>query len=160
MRTKLDKNMVIKIGRYYTYNGVPCIELIVPDMYDDKEETVYLSAFRRYAFQISGTKIGSWDLGSTPVFGLGTFRSIQQIGPSNLSQVTTVKYIIHCVAMDALRNYCNNAYGQDLIMPAVGYKSSCENNDEWNKFIDNVYLFSNGEEIEEVELPEAAEVTA
>ena len=153
----LEKNRVM-FGKYFCMRGVPQIELIVPKTkYDEDGEEVaptmtklvYLSAFRRYCFQVSMTRDGDCCLGSTPVFGLETFCSIEQRGNSNLSQDSTVRYIISTVAMDAIRDYCNHNYAvSGLIMPREFFRGALSN-PEWEKFIDATLRFCRHEVIED-----------
>ena len=148
----------VMIGKYFCIEGVPHIELIVPrTKYDDEDidnvigtKLVYLSAFRRYCFQVSATRDGDWNLGSGPVFGLETFTTITQTGCSNLSQESTVKYIISCVAMDAIRDYCNGGYGNGLNMPSTKYgkRAAFHGNPEWDRFIDETLKFCRHEKVE------------
>lgn len=157
----MERHM-IKFGNYFTWEGVPQIELIVPkswydteedeDVYTDEYKKVYLSAFRRYSFQVSMGRHGSIALGESAVFGMETFTSIESRGSSNLGTESTIKYFISCVAMDAIRNYCYNSYGYGLMMPNTIYNAFIRNNDEWDKFIDNVYKFARHEDVELNEL--------
>ena len=132
-RTAFANENRIKFGEYYTAYGVPCIELIRPD-----GKKVYLSAFRRYAFQVSGTRDGEWALGETPVFGLETLGTIIQTGCSNLGQDSTEKYIIGAVAMDAVNSYC---YREDYYPPSEYFSVISDDKVEWNKFIENTRRF-------------------
>lgn len=140
--TESVKENQVMFGKYYCY-GVPCIEIITPD-----GNKYYLSAFRRYCFQISCTYNGSGNAGSTPVFGLETLSTIVQKGSSNLNQENTVKFIISAVAMDAIQEFCNS-YG--YFMPKNRY-TGMHANEEWGKFIEEVYKFCRHESIENVPL--------
>lgn len=62
----------IEIGNVIDFEGVPVLELNVVD-FERKvnKSTVYLSPFRGYRFQVSGTFDGHGDYGSTEVVGLG-----------------------------------------------------------------------------------------
>lgn len=133
IRSKFAEENRVKFGKYYTAWGVPCIELINPD-----GKMAYLSAFRRYAFQVSGTRDGQWSRGETPVFGLETLDTIRQVGASNLSQNSTQLYIIGAVAMDAINNYC---YRENYFPPAEYYSFIRDDKEEWNKFIENSRRF-------------------
>lgn len=94
----------IRFGKTYLYEGtIPCIEVIVDN--GEKIQKRYLSAFRDYCFQVSGTWNGEHDMGSTPIFGLDTFGSIEQRGISNINQKSTVKYFIAAVAAMAINQF-------------------------------------------------------
>ena len=119
-------------GKFYVWGHIPCIEIKTPE-----GGSVYLSAFRNYAFQVSGTWQGENDKGATPVFGLDTFGSIVQIGRSNLSGESTKKYIIASVAMQAVQEYClRNGY----VAPDINFAGLYLAGDvEFGKFIDACY---------------------
>jgi hypothetical protein len=145
VRMEFAQSNSLKFGSYYCIHGVPCIELIVPDNDEESikefgEHKVYLSAFRRYAFQISGTRDGEWCLGETPVFGLETFSTIRQVGPSNLSQDSTEKFIIVSCAMMAIQDYCSR-YSLCPPNDALYFGGSNWRNTEWQKFIENTQKF-------------------
>ena len=63
-----NTNNVVTLGDIIrnegTYN-VPIIEVLL-----NGQCTGYLSAFRKYSFQVSMTAQGQWDMGSSPVLGL------------------------------------------------------------------------------------------
>lgn len=155
IREDFYKNNTMKIGNYYCYEGVPYIELIVPkekfkDGNNPSERTVFLSAFRKYSFQISGTYDGEIEYASTPIFGLESIVTAKQVGPSNLNNVTMQKYFIHCIAMDAIRCYCTqyNIGVPNIIYKA--FKTKIENN-EWYKFINNVWRFCKNEKLDNIQ---------
>ena len=62
----------LNIGDVKNFEGVPVLELHVED-YERKvkRNTIYLSPFRGYRFQVSGSLDGNGDYGSTEVVGLG-----------------------------------------------------------------------------------------
>lgn len=62
----------LNIGEVKNFDGIPVLELHVEDC-DRKVvvNTVYLSPFRGYCFQVSATLKGEGDCGSTNVVGLG-----------------------------------------------------------------------------------------
>lgn len=152
MKEKKERKKQIRFGKYYTVYNMPCITLesnfkrgwgeekdeLLPE--DEWQTEAYLTCFRNYAFQVCGTYDGKSDLGSTEVFGLDTFRSIVQIGTSNLSQENTVKYIIGCVAMDAVDDFMHSIWMPiDVVGPRNCYKWLIGHSDDYDKFIDNCY---------------------
>ena len=61
----------IKFGEMELVNGIPVMEVFIKSSDDDKILTKgYLAPFRQYCFQVSGTKDGSGDHGSSDVIGL------------------------------------------------------------------------------------------
>ena len=128
------------------YNSkIPCIEILK----DDGKKAGFLSAFRDYSFQVSGTWDGQTDIGATPVFGLETFKTIQQTGRSNLNQETTVKYFIGTLAYSAIikaAEVLGYWSSDDSDKPKVQYVcpshyeyGTFNCNQEWTKFIDACY---------------------
>ena len=99
----------VTIGNFFTNDSsnIPQIEINFEDMNGNTNQ-LYLSAFRWYRFQISGDRNGDGDYGSTHVFGMDTFGSIVSEGPCNLCNENIVKYIISCVAMDAINEHIHN----------------------------------------------------
>lgn len=149
-KEKISKK--VRFGKYYAVYNMPCITLEANWKKDWKTDEItmlpegewrteaYLTCFRNYAFQVCGTYDGKSDLGSTEVFGLDTFRSIVQIGTSNLSQENTVKYIIGCVAMDAVDDFMHSIWmPDDIVGPRNCYKWLIGRSEEYDKFIDNCY---------------------
>jgi hypothetical protein len=144
----------LSFGKFYMYEGIiPCIEI---NMLNEDGTTVdrtvgYLSAFRDYCFQVSGTWCGENDKGSTPVFGLDTFGHILQAGRSNCSQQETVKYFIASIAFMAVVELANKGGyiypddPEDEII-SVNYRLPSDYNviywganEEYKKFVDACY---------------------
>jgi hypothetical protein len=104
----------LEFGKAFVEDGsqIPQIEIKVmldlPNGDKYHVSTRYLSAFRDYAFQVSGNRHGETDLGSTPVFGLDTFGHILQAGTSNLGIQEAQLYIMSCTAFDAIRKFTNH----------------------------------------------------
>lgn len=136
----------IRFGKYYATYGMPCVTLEANYDHDDNllpdgqwKTVAYLCSFRDYSWQVCGTYDGESDLGCTPVFGLDTMGSIVQRGRSNLGQESTVKYIIGCVAMDAVNNFMHSWWMDvDVLGPRHdwGWLSS---NEAWTKFVERCY---------------------
>lgn len=106
-----------RFGEFKVYeNSIPEIEIILDDNYvcnrSGKTKIIkrsgWLSAFRNCCFQVSRTFDGDGDCGSSPVFGLDTFKSIQQCGCSNLSQESTIKFMIAAAAYTAINAFVDN----------------------------------------------------
>ena len=151
----------VNFGRYYCWGSIPCIEVIMdyvdPVGSDGRKvstRTLYLSAFRKYAFQVSASHDGDWCIGDTPVFGLETLNSIQQMGPSNIGQQSTVEYITTTIALDAVHAACHYPFGRDsidnvgFVFPRTyelifGYG---DKNAEFKKFIKSVIAMMRDEE--------------
>ena len=148
-------NNVIGFGQFFISKNMPCVEIRYYDeelaelyreegKYQPDEEgynrRAYLYCFRDYAIQLCGSITGENDLGSTPVFGLDTFASIEQMGRSNLQQKTTVLYFISCIVRDALSQFIHSAYGEGLELPrhavtpySFGY------NENYGLFLEAIY---------------------
>lgn len=73
----------MKLGNTTNYKGVPVIEVHVG------ERTGYLSPFRGYRFQVSGTESGDGDYGSTSVT---TLRGLDENVLYDLAELAIVKY--------------------------------------------------------------------
>ena len=143
--SKEVKIIKLDVGVFYMYEEViPCIEII------NKETGKilgYLSAFRDYKFQVSGTWDGESDLGSTPVFGLETFKSVRQAGRSNLGNDSTKKFIIEACAKVAIMNFTNTKhvlyedYDKEIHfdLPRKIEAGTFNCNIEWEKFIEACY---------------------
>ena len=118
-----------EFGELLAVSGMPVLEI------KTKHKTGYLSPFRWYAFQVSATKDEQGDMGSTEVFGLETFASIEQRGRSNLRQKNTVKYFIGVMAMEAVREFCERQGEEtpDWYLVCEYMRTS------FNDFIDAVY---------------------
>lgn len=104
----IDTTMrTITLGEIQYYNEtMPVIEVLVND-----KVMGYLSPFRKYAFQVSKTFEGEWDLGSTRVFGLNNLMNCtideSKCGPSNLNWVDgeAQEYLLQCAALMALQKF-------------------------------------------------------
>lgn len=104
----------LEFGKAFVEDGsqIPQIEIkVMLDLPNGDKyhiSTGYLSAFRDYAFQVSGNEHGDTDFGSTPVFGLDTFGHTFQAGRSNLNTQETQLYIMSCTAFDAVRKFADH----------------------------------------------------
>lgn len=149
----------IEFGNFFISKNMPCVEIKWYDKEHKKNRISYLYCFRNYCFQVCGNKEGENDQGSTPVFGLDTFGSIQQRGKSNLLPKSTTLYIISCVARDALEQFARrrglqmpkhaigkytlgNSKSYDLFLEAtyakyVDHVPSFAKNDDWSIFCEN-----------------------
>lgn len=133
----------LEFGKAFVEEGsqIPQIEIkVMLDLPNgDKYHitTKYLSAFRDYAFQVSGNEHGESDLGSTPVFGLDTFGHILQSGRSNLDTPQTQLYIMSCVALDAIRRFANHNCSVKYFIDSVFFdfigEESCKKRSLWKE---------------------------
>lgn len=102
----------LNIGEVKNFEGVPVLELHVEDN-GRKVNTVYLSPFRGYRFQVSGTLDGVGDYGSTEVVGLGNvlhakFRRVDGFsGKSNLPMEKMGREMLLWGMSRALLMFCN-----------------------------------------------------
>jgi hypothetical protein len=137
---------IIEFGVFKVKYNIPEIELrIIDGINNNYVQSMWLSAFRWYRFQVSGDDNGNGDYGSTPVFGLETFGSIMQQGRSNLDQPHTVKYLIEAAAYDAISEFMfSYRFMEDAYfrMDKPHYNTIVGANPEWDKFIDSVYNYS------------------
>lgn len=146
MKEKREIKIIkLDVGEFYMYaDKIPCVEIINKET---GKAVGYLSAFRDYKFQVSGTWEGESDQGSTPVFGLQTFRTVRQEGRSNLNNVETKKFIIEACAKVAIMNFTNrrNVFGEDYDkelhydFPTKIEIGTYNCNQEWEKFIEACY---------------------
>lgn len=127
----------IEFGNFFISENMPCVEIKWYDKEYKKNRTSYLYCFRNYCFQVCGNKEGENDQGSTPVFGLDTFGSIQQRGKSNLLPKTTTLYIISCVARDALEQFARRR-GLQMPKHAIG-KYTFGSNSNYDLFLESTY---------------------
>lgn len=100
----------VEFGKLYMNkdNGIPTLEVIACG------RTYYMSWFRGYRIQISGTMDGSGDYGSSPVMHYKeTFGGM----PYNIQTS-----IIDMAAMHAINRFCQYG-GRGLVPPYVGYGS-------------------------------------
>jgi len=125
-------------GNFFVEKEIPMIEICI----NEKVEG-YLSAFRGYKFQVSATRDGQYDLGSSWVIGLGNLNSVpvshdsekDWLYRSNLNKPNIDHYLIECVAMRAVVEFCER---RDVFAPSADYPAF-NVNAEWKKFIDAVY---------------------
>lgn len=63
------KDYIIRLGEisYEGYSRIPTMEIFVESPSNEKKLIGYLTPFRGYRFQISATREGAMDLGSSPV---------------------------------------------------------------------------------------------
>lgn len=136
----------VEFGTFKIKHHIPEIEIrIIDGINNEQLQSMWLSAFRWYRFQVSGDDNGGGDYGSTPVFGLETFGSIIQQGRSNLNQENTVKYFIEAAAYDAITEFMFSVFStQDAYfrMDKPHYNTIVGSNPEWDKFIDAVYDYA------------------
>lgn len=125
----------MRFGKNGVYHGMPYVEIIAKERVynfkkektETKEVTRYLYAFRNYCFQVCGNYEGETDKGSTPVFGLDSFKSVKQYGMSNLSDTQTSKYFIAAIAYDAIVRYIYRCADGESVLPfQIGKYCSCE----------------------------------
>lgn len=140
-----ERRKQLRFGHYYSIYNMPSITLecnydwkgnLLPE--GEWRTCAYLCSFRNYCWQVCGTFDGEGDYGSTPVFGLDTVGSIVQRGNSNLGQESTVKYIIGCIAMDAINNYLHS-WGREGVSGPRHNLGWLGQDEEWKRFIDNCY---------------------
>ena len=136
----------LKFGNYFCTNGVPQIEVVTPD------RVAYLSAFRRYSFQISATPEGEWDLASSPVIGLEALIDIKPGLYSNHREDGVQTVIAASLAMSVISEFCRK---EDLLPPRNNYGVFLGRGfDQWNLFLENTLMFANHEQLETVDLVE------
>lgn len=102
--------------------GIPTLEIICED------RSFYLTPFRGYSFQVSGTKDGDGDYGSSPVV-----RFKENFGGMHYAITTGV---IDSAARDALSRFCD---GRGC-MPHIGPLTSI-----WYEFIDESHRWIFGD---------------
>ena len=102
--------------------GIPTLEIICED------RSFYLTPFRGYRFQVSGTKDGDGDYGSSPVVHFK-----KNFGGMHYAITTGV---IDSAARDALSRFCDGRG----IMPHIGPLTSI-----WYEFIDESHRWIFGD---------------
>ena len=132
-------------------NGFPCLEVKIEGF----EHTYYLSPFRGYKFQVSGTVDGSGDYGSTDAFGLGNIVNMRRGSgtgyQSNLGNDTD-KYVLAMAAYFALALFAEYPHCRDeeekttiVVNPKLchygtfRYKKLKEQGELFDRFIDLSY---------------------
>ena len=104
--------------------GKPTVEIVVGKTPEDAKVVGYLTSFRNYSFQISATKDGDCDMGSTePLFKLPTIFGKME---NNNERIEILKALI----TRALVKYTNTSYGHsDAEGEAISVLPGTEN--EW-----------------------------
>lgn len=105
--TTVTENVrTITISEIRSYHGMP-IAILVDE---SGEEVGYLSPFRKYSFQVSGTFEGQGDMGSTRVVGLmnilGSTSDVNQ--PANCGWDETRRELLKGMASMAIMQFCGN----------------------------------------------------
>ena len=144
----MENNIYFGKINFYGTSKMPIIELCI----DDK--TVgYLSPFRGYKFQVSGTLEGQRDIGSSQVIGLGNVwnsrrdETNNKLVSSNLSWEETRKELLKGQAMIALFQF--QSFKKALIKFAKFGKKTLSNgeevwvNDDLDYFIKEVAIWLN-----------------
>ena len=126
--------MKIKLGNINNREGKsPELEIVIEE--EGKEDKIkgYLYPFRGYTFGVYG-KDGNGAYGTAQVLGLGNIiaateqykgnESRSSIYASNLKYTDggVARYIMYCMAVDALVNYSNNGGTQEGAHLELGYK--------------------------------------
>ena len=130
----------ISFGSMESVEGIPVLEVFIKNIEDDKIlGKGYLAPFRQYCFQVSGTKEGSGDYGSSEVIGLKHCK-VSTLGEgvgfqSNNSPEEVTKELLLGQAVIAVVQYA--AYNSNL-KPFVG---NVINNGKMSDFIDEVYNY-------------------
>ena len=128
----------IKFGKMEMYEDIPVLDLKV-----NEEIVGWLSPFRCYSFQVSGTKEGQNNLGSIRVVGLANcIVENVKFGPGYITICNTKEIsmeLLSAMASLALVEFANR---QKLIVPKCKwhYSNYCpEEQEEYTKFINAVY---------------------
>lgn len=143
------KKVSIKEIKFYNEN----IKMPIGILTDENgEEVGYLSPFRNYCFQVSGTFDGQMDLGSSKVIGLGNVwnakKSRSEIGyQTNLNWYDTKKELLKgqaALAIMSFENYFGGEY--KFISSNFGEKKLSNGetvwvNDDLDWFIEEVAIY-------------------
>lgn len=121
-----NKSNQIKFGKLYLNkdNGIPTLELI------GNHGTFYMSWFRGYRIQVSGTMDGGWNYGASPV--MAYYKDL-----FGSSDTVTQTNIIDMAAMTAIAKFSQYA-GWDQIPPRTGFS------DIYAKWLDETVKYTFG----------------
>jgi hypothetical protein len=119
------RNYTLTFGNLtFDNEGKPIVEIVVGKTPEDSKVVGYLTSFRNYSFQVSASKDGECDMGSTePIFRLP---SVFRLMEDNNERVELLKGLI----TRALTKYTNTSYGHsDAEGEAISVLPGTEN--EW-----------------------------
>jgi len=123
MKTNTNE-FVIRMGQitFEGKSGIPTLALNLVEIEPETKEeviirTVYLSPFRGYSFQVSGTKDGDWDMGSSSViaFYKDAFKNLVQF-----KNYQVLNPVLKGQAMMAIIQFTNNSYCEKTIYSENG----------------------------------------
>lgn len=146
----MNNNYIITLGAitFEGRTGIPTMEILVKEKDTDRiVDTKYLAPFRGYAFQVSGTRNGEWDCGSSSPMAYNDGNKIHGYGTilkdlTQYNNYAVLNPILKGQAMIALVEFASREFiirdknsedGLTEIHPALGFRAG--NNAQLDRFI-------------------------